>query len=429
MRRGSRLRAVHGAGLAVVRFAAGSSAALLLAACGGGGGGGGSEAVATPTPSSQTTPSPAVTARPTSTPPAASPTPAFPALRLTPIASGLDRPLFVGSAPDGSPRLYVVEQTGGIKIVAAGAVRTAPFLDLSGVVSCCGERGLLGLAFHPDYAANGRFFVNYTNRDGNSVVEEYARSSGDPTIAEPRPVRTFFTVEQPFANHNGGMLAFGPDGLLYVGLGDGGGSGDPDGNGQSITTKLGKILRIDVDRYPTPPPGNLTGGDPDIWDYGLRNPWRFSFDRTTGDLYIGDVGQNLYEEVDVEPKGQGGRNYGWRITEGLHCYEPPSGCDMSGITLPVVEYGHDVGCSITGGYVYRGAAIPGLTGYYLYGDYCSGRVWTFTWSAGAVANHVEITGDLDPAKLLTSITSFGEDGAGELYVVVGEGSVFRIDAR
>jgi glucose/arabinose dehydrogenase len=431
MRRGSRLRGVRSAGLAAVRIAAGWSAALLLVACGGGGGGGGgSESVATPAPSSRATPSPARTAPPTPTPPAASPTPAtFPALRLTPIASGLDQPLFVGSAPDGSPRLYVVEQTGRIRIVADGAVSATPFLDLSGVVSCCGERGLLGLAFHPDYAANGRFFVNYTGRDGNSVIEEYARSSGDPTAADPQPVRTFFVVEQPFPNHNGGMLAFAPDGFLYVGLGDGGGAGDPSGNGQSITTKLGKILRIDVDRYPTPPPGNLTGGDPDIWDYGLRNPWRFSFDRATGDLYIGDVGQDRYEEVDVEPSGQGRRNYGWRITEGLHCFDPPGGCDLSGITLPVVEYGHDAGCSITGGYVYRGTSIPGLTGYYLYGDYCSGRVWTLTWSAGVVANQAEITDNLDPDKLLTSITSFGEDSAGELYVVVGEGAVLRIDAR
>jgi glucose/arabinose dehydrogenase len=293
-------------------------------------------------------------------------------------------------------------------------------------VACCGERGLLGLAFHPGYADNGRFFVNYTNVDGDTELVELARSA-DPDVASPEPVRVFFTVDQPFANHNGGMLAFGPDGYLYVGLGDGGSAGDPQDNAQGLDTKLGKILRIDVDAYPTPPPGNVAGGDPDVWDWGLRNPWRFSFDRATGDLYIGDVGQNALEEIDVEPAGEGGRNYGWRIMEGDRCFRPPSGCDPTGLTPPVVSYDRDLGCSVTGGYVYRGGALPGLVGRYLYGDYCSNRVFSFRWSGGAAEAHVELTGDLDPEGRIQGLTSFGEDAAGELYVVSRDGSVFRIE--
>jgi glucose/arabinose dehydrogenase len=397
---------------------------LILVACGSGGGDG----TAAPTPSGGTA-TPSTTATPIATPaPTGTPNTAFPELQLTEIASGFDQPLFVTFAPDGSDSLYVVEQTGRIRVLDRGRVESTPFLDLSSAVSCCGERGLLGLAFHPDYGQNGRFFVNYTNSDGNTVIAEYARSGPGALTADGDPKRVFFTVEQPFANHNGGMLAFGPDGLLYLGLGDGGSAGDPNNNGQSITTKLGKILRIDVDRYPAPPAGNLQGGDPDIWDYGLRNPWRFSFDRATGDLFIGDVGQNAFEEIDIEPAGQGRKNYGWRITEGLHCFNPVEGCDVTGITLPVVEYGHDLGCSVTGGYVYRGTAIAGLQGYYLYGDYCEGRVWALRVSDVAAGPN-EITRDLDPGSLLTSITSFGEDRSGEVYVVVGEGTVFRIDAR
>jgi len=313
-------------------------------------------------------------------------------------------------------------------VVRDGALLATPFVDLANRISCCGERGLLGLAFHPDYADNGRFFVNYTNVDGDTEVVELARS-GDPDVASPETVRTFFVVEQPFANHNGGMLAFGPDGYLYVGLGDGGAGGDPQDNAQSLDTKLGKLLRMDVDAYPEPPPGNLAGGDPDLWAFGLRNPWRFSFDRATGDLYIADVGQNALEEINVAPAGQGGLNYGWRIMEGSQCFQPETGCDMDGLTLPVVEYGRDVGCSVTGGYVYRGDALPGLEGRYLYGDFCSNRVFSFRWEAGAVRDDVELTTELDPDGQIQGLTSFGEDAAGELYVVSRSGSVFRIEAE
>jgi glucose/arabinose dehydrogenase len=312
--------------------------------------------------------------------------------------------------------------------VRDGVLLDQPFVDLSGRVSCCGERGLLGLAFHPDYQANGRFFVNFTNRDGNTEVIELARS-GSADLASPDTVRGFFTVVQPFANHNGGMLAFGPDGLLYLGLGDGGAAGDPQDNAQNPGVKLGKILRIDVDAYPTPPPGNATGGDPDVLHRGLRNPWRFSFDRATGDLYVGDVGQSRFEEIDVVPAGSGERNFGWRVMEASQCYQPPASCDTDGLTLPVVEYDRDVGCSVTGGYVYRGTALPGLAGRYVYGDYCSNRVFSFRWSDGAVSDPIELTSDLDPDGLIQGLASFGEDVDGELYVTSLNGSGFRIEAE
>jgi len=402
----------------------------LLEACGGGGSDG-PRVVPTPTPTSGVpTPTPQRTAVPTpvATPVVTASPGVPPPLRLEPVATGLDQPLFVTAAPGDASRLFVLEQSGRIRIVASGALLAQPFVDLSERISCCGERGLLGLAFHPSYASNGRFFVNYTNTDGDTEVVELARSAnGDQ--ASPDTVRRFFTVAQPFPNHNGGMLAFGPDGYLYVGLGDGGAGGDPQNNGQDLDTKLGKILRIDVDAYPTAPPGNVAGGDPDIWAYGLRNPWRFSFDRATGDLYIGDVGQNLLEEIDVAPAGQGGQNYGWRLMEASQCFQPPVGCDQTGLTLPVVEYDRAVGCSVTGGYVYRGTAIGGLDGRYLYGDYCSNRVFSFRWVDGAVRDQLELTDDLDPDSQIQGLTSFGEDAGGELYVVSQGGSVFRVEAE
>ncbi|MBM4388154.1 MAG: PQQ-dependent sugar dehydrogenase, partial [Deltaproteobacteria bacterium] len=231
-----------------------------------------------------------------------------PALKLTLVAGGFESPLFAVS-PAGDPeRLFVVEQTGAVKLIKNGVTLAQSFLDISGLAACCGERGLLGLAFHPDYLKNGRFWVNYTDKKGDTVVAEYRKKSGDPERAEPDAVKILFTVKQPYANHNGGMIAFGPDGYLYVGMGDGGSGGDPLGNGQNLQTKLGKILRVDVDKYPEPPPGNMKGGDPQIWSYGWRNPWRFSFDRATGDIYIADVGQNEWEEIDVQPAGSGGGN-------------------------------------------------------------------------------------------------------------------------
>lgn len=349
----------------------------------------------------------------------------MPALRLTEIASGLEQPVFV-SSPPGDERLFIVEQVGRIRILSGGTVRDDAFLDVSDLVSCCGERGLLGLAFHPDYAANGRFFVDYTDASGDTVVAEY-RASSDPDVADPEPVRTFLLIDQPFPNHNGGMLAFGPDGLLYVGMGDGGGGGDPLDQAQDPSSKLGKLLRIDVDTHPEPPPGNYPGADPDVWALGLRNPWRFAFDRATGDLVIADVGQNLFEEIDVAFAGEPGRNFGWPILEATHCYDPPEACETNGLTLPVFEYGRDDGCSVTGGYVYRGSLIPGLAGRYLFGDYCSNRVWSFVLEEGAAADVVELSDDLDTRALVGGLSSFGEDASGELYVVSLAGRIFRID--
>jgi glucose/arabinose dehydrogenase len=305
-----------------------------------------------------------------------------------------------------------------------------PFLDLSALTTGTGERGLLGLAFHPDWDVNGRFWVDYTDLEGNTVIAEYVRSAGDPDLADPSPVRELLTVEQPFANHNGGMLAFGPDGRLYIGLGDGGGAGDPLGNAQNLASKLGKLLRVDVDGYPTPVPGNLTGGDPHIWDYGLRNPWRFSFDRLTGDLYIGDVGQSAWEEIDVERAGDGRRNYGWNILEGPACFSPATGCDPTGTTFPADQYDHTAGeCSVVGGYVYRGASIPCLQGWYLHGDYCTGGVRAFFWDGVAATRPHELTANVDPERVLSQIVSFGEDASGELYVVDPVGRIYRIDPR
>lgn len=324
----------------------------------------------------------------------------------------------------------MVTQGGTIRIVAGGVLVPTPFLDVHALVSSGGERGLLGLAFHPGYGTNGRFWIHYTNLQGDTVLAEYKRSESDPNVADPTAVREVFTLPQPYANHNGGMIAFGPDGYLYMGLGDGGSSGDPQGNGQNLQTKLGKILRLDVDQYPAAPPGNVAGGDPQIWDWGLRNPWRFSFDRLTGDLYIADVGQSEWEEIDVEPAGTGHRNYGWNVMEGTHCYAPSSGCLTDGKVLPVTEYSHADGCSVTGGYVYRGASIPCLQGRYLYSDYCSSRVWSFVWNGSAATDAIELTADLDPGgTLLSAVSSFGEDSSGEIYLTTGAGRVLRIEAE
>jgi glucose/arabinose dehydrogenase len=291
-----------------------------------------------------------------------------------------------------------------------------------------GERGLLGLAFHPDYAQNRRFFVHYSAAsDGDTTLAEYLTDANDPNVADPGSAYVFLSVAQPYANHNGGSIEFSPmDGFLYIGLGDGGSGNDPMDNAQNMSSYLGKMLRIDVDPTPfTNPPGNLSGP---IWDLGLRNPYRFSFDACTGDLYIGDVGQNQYEEVNVEPAGEGGKNYGWRDMEGMHCngaIEP--NCSMAGFTLPVLEYTHSQGCSISGGYVYRGSKIPGLRGAYLYGDYCSGRVWFTRYDVAnqTVATPVELTGDLGSDRY--AISSFGQDASGEIYLVDHGGSVLRID--
>ncbi len=347
------------------------------------------------------------------------------------VVTGLQRPVSVRAATDGSGRLFIVEQPGRIRIIDGDGLRPTPFLDItSRVRDASNEQGLLGLALHPKYATNGRFFVNYTDLAGGTVIAEYARSADDPNLSSPSSEAIIMTIEQPFSNHNGGDLAFGPDGYLWIATGDGGSGGDPQGNGQNTDTLLGKLLRVDIDHGVTYsiPSDNPFVDDPEarneIWALGLRNPWRFSFDRSTGDLYIGDVGQGSWEEIDFESRtNPGGRNYGWNTMEGNHCYES-SGCSTEGLTLPSSEYSHALGCSVTGGYVYRGTRFPSLRGLYLYGDFCSGTVWAMTqsgpgeWTAAVVGE----TG--------ASISGFGEDESGELYLTdLWTGSVFLITGR
>ncbi|HEV8177245.1 MAG TPA: PQQ-dependent sugar dehydrogenase, partial [Gemmatimonadales bacterium] len=282
--------------------------------------------------------------------------------------------------------------TGNIRVVKDGILVEAPFLDLTTKVSGGGEQGLLGLAFDPEYATNGRFFVHYTDLAGNTVLSRFQVST-DPDRAAGASEQAILTAAQPAANHNGGQVAFGPDGLLYLGLSDGGNSGDPDGRAE-------------------------------VWSYGLRNPWRFSFDRATGDLYIADVGQNRLEEIDISTAADGaGRaaNYGWSIMEGSECFDG-AGCVQTGLTLPVLEYSHQEGCSVTGGYVYRGSSIPSLQGHYFYADFCQGWVRSFQYAGGTVTDQASWP-TLSPSG---SILSFGEDSAGELYVVQASGGVFKI---
>ncbi|WP_246329817.1 PQQ-dependent sugar dehydrogenase [Geomonas limicola] len=342
---------------------------------------------------------------------------------LVQVASGLNRPLTITNAGDSSGRLFVVEQGGTIRFIRNGALASTPFLDISNLVNQSGgEEGLLGLAFPPGFPTRNSFYVNYTDRNGlgNTVIARFSLSS-DPDRADPATRSQVLTFPQPFANHNGGQLAFGPDGLLYIGSGDGGSSGDPLGNGQNRSVLLGKILRLDVLSGTAPyaiPAGNPFGNE--IWGYGLRNPWRFSFDRSTGDLYLPDVGENTVEELNFQPAGAGsGANYGWNIMEGDRCFADPS-CSSAGITLPVVEYLHGSGdCAITGGYVYRGNTSA-LQGTYLYGDFCSGRIWG--------AQH---TGTTWHTALLNDstlgISTFGEDETGEVYLAdYNGGSIYHV---
>jgi glucose/arabinose dehydrogenase len=345
-------------------------------------------------------------------------------LRLQPIASGLDSPLYL-TAPAGDPRLFIVEQPGRIRIVGDGQLVARPFLDIVGRVSSGGERGLLSVAFHPQYASNGFFYVNYTDRNGDTRIERYSVTA-DPNVADPASGKLLLSIKQPFSNHNGGLNLFGPDGMLYIGMGDGGSGGDPMGNGQNRNTLLGKLLRIDVDGgdpYAIPPDNPFAGQNgarQEIWALGLRNPWRFSFDREANLLYVADVGQNRWEEVDVVPAGAGGLNYGWNRMEGTYCYGTPT-CDQTGLVLPVLEYSHDQGCSVTGGYVYRGKSIPSILGQYFYADYCEGWVRSFKYANGAATEPREWA-----VGAVGNILSFGEDAAGELYLLAGNGRVYRI---
>lgn len=363
------------------------------------------------------------------------PTGAIPALQLVEVGGSFNNPVLATHSRGDTSRLYVVEQSGFIRIIKDGNTLPTPFLDLDAAVggdfTSGGERGFLGLAFHPDYETNGRFFVHHSDGGGDTQIVEFKRSA-DPDVADPTPVATVLTVGQPESNHNGGSIEFGADGMLYIFLGDGGGGGDqhpPIGNGQNLATLLGKISRIDVTTLPyTIPAGNFVGGEPEIWDYGLRNPWRDSFDACTGDLYIADVGQGEWEEVNIEPAGQGGKNYGWRCFEGNHDYNANCGPNAATSVAPQVEYSHNLGgCSITGGYVYRGSAIPALRGTYFYGDYCSGKIWSLVYANGQASAPVELTQDLQSGSL--AISGFGQDAAGEVYVVDHGGSVFRIAAE
>jgi glucose/arabinose dehydrogenase len=369
-------------------------------------------------------------------PPAASPGSATVDLRK--VAGGFDQPVFVTGAGDGSGRLFVVEQAGTIRVVRDGTVMPTPFLDISDSVRCCGEQGLLGLALQPGYGSTGHaFVVDYTDVNGDTEIATGTTSSSNPDAADPGSVHTILKVDQPFANHNGGMVAFGPDGYLYVGMGDGGSGGDPQGNGQRLETLLGKILRIDplhaisTAGYSVPDTnpfiGSSAGARPEIWAFGLRNPWRFSFDRADGDLWIGDVGQASWEEVDVARAADGGGrglDYGWNRMEGSHCFHAILGCDQAGLAPPLTEYGHGSGdCAVIGGYVYRGPAIPALVGTYLFADECTGTIRAIP-AAGPPGQ--------PPVVVLEShrtISSFGEDEVGELYLTdLASGDLLQVVA-
>ncbi|NOX64115.1 MAG: PQQ-dependent sugar dehydrogenase [Chloroflexi bacterium] len=385
-----------------------------------------------PTLAPASPPAPTPTFVPTVTPtlpPTPTPPPFPPGISLQPFVTLSEEITYLTHAGDGRQRIFVVEKKGRVRVVENGVVQDEPFLDISDVVdSAASERGLLSIAFPPDFAKSGYFYVNYTARegDGDTVVARYAVSD-DPNLADPQSGEILLQIDQPEANHNGGQLQFGPDGYLYIGMGDGGSAGDPWDNAENLNTLLGKMLRIDVKEAP----GYVVPGDNPfvdrrdaraaIWAYGLRNPWRFSFDRATGDMYIADVGQNKWEEINFEPAGgQGGLHYGWNTLEGNHCFDPPEGCDASGKVAPIYEYDHSQGCSITGGYVYRGRAYPALEGVYFYGDFCTGNIW------GLRRNE---QGEWRSALLLdteVNIASFGEDEAGELYVLDLGGAIYRV---
>ena len=364
--------------------------------------------------------------------------------RINAIAPGftLAAPLFLTAPPNDIDRLFVVEQGGKIRIVDRATsmlIGTGVFLDISILVSKGSEQGLLGLAFDPEYATNRRFYISYTDVNGDSVIARYLVNPVTPNVAIPTADRIILTQAQPDTNHNGGMIAFGPDGYLYIGFGDGGGAGDLNNHAQNLGEQLGKLLRIDVSQAtPTPQPAyavpadnpcvGQAGAKPEIWSVGLRNPWRWSFDRGTGDLYIADVGQGQREELNFASAAGGrgrGVNYGWHITEGSLCFSPSPNCSKNGLALPNVEYDHSQGCAIIGGYVYRGTAVQGLPGTYFYADLCSGFVRSFKMDNGLVTAHAEW-----PSLSLAgkSITSFGEDTAGEMYVLTAEGDLYRIDS-
>ncbi|MBY0504092.1 MAG: PQQ-dependent sugar dehydrogenase [Bryobacteraceae bacterium] len=354
-----------------------------------------------------------------------------PEIRLVRVAQGLDNPVDLQSARDGSKRLFIVEKDGIIRILRDGALLPTPFLDIGAKTRSVGECGLLGLAFPPGHRDKRYFYVNYTIPTcRGTVIARYRVTGANADVADPNSEEIILTQPQPFTNHNGGQLQFGPDGFLYIGLGDGGSAGDPQNNSQNPATWLGKMLRIDTESGPAyrVPPSNPFLSDsryrPEIWATGLRNPWRYSFDRETGDLWMGDVGQNRAEEIDFQPaSSRGGENFGWRIMEGFSCFNPSTNCDRTNLTLPVLEYTRAQGdVSVTGGYVYRGTRWPGLRGTYVYGDFASGRIWGLRREGAQFNNRLL----LRPAN--TSIATFGEDEDGELYIGDFGGIVYRIEA-
>ncbi|MEO5509371.1 MAG: PQQ-dependent sugar dehydrogenase [Longimicrobiales bacterium] len=344
-------------------------------------------------------------------------------IRLDRVASGLQSPLYL-TAPAGDARLFVVEKGGRIRIIENGQLLERPFLDVKDRISEGSERGLLSVAFHPRYATNGFFYVNYTDRAGDTRIERYHVSS-DRGVADPGSAKLILSIDQPYSNHNGGLNLFGPDGMLYIGMGDGGGGGDRSGNGQNKDVRLGKILRIDVDRgdpYAIPPnnPYANGGGAKEAWSTGMRNPWRFSFDAPAGLLIVADVGEWAWEEINAVPASAAGLNYGWSVMEGTHCFRALT-CSHAGMTEPVHEYSHSDGCSIAGGYVYRGRRMPDLVGTYFYSDYCQGWLKSLKFGNGRATSH-----QTWPVAKIGSVLSFGLDAAGEMYILTGDGGVYRI---
>jgi glucose/arabinose dehydrogenase len=345
-------------------------------------------------------------------------------LQAVEVVAGLESPVHL-TAPAGDARAFVIEQRGVVRIIEDGALRPTPFLDISERVASGGERGLFSMAFDPNYATTGLFWVNYTDANGDTRIERY-EVSADRGVADPASALLVLEVDQPHANHNGGQIAFGPDGMLYIGMGDGGSGGDPDNHGQTRSTLLGALLRIDVRTppYVVPPDNPYAGASdarPEIWAYGLRNPWRFSFDPPGGSIYIADVGQGQWEEINAVSSAAAAVNYGWRVMEGRHCYAAAS-CDQTGLTLPVHEYSHAEGCSVTGGYVYRGQSLAGFEGHYFYSDFCTGFLRSFRLAGGVATDHEEWD-----VGSLGQVLSFGQDAAGELYVLSHNGRVYRLD--